>query len=256
MKPNCIQPESLHHLREATEEDRQHAEISDLRSLWREYCGSVVNPSVRKTRGVRVQVRETRRRESESFLHGSNLFPVNSQLWMHVCTPVVCFSKIKCMVFHNCRWLAVLMEALGSTIVVCVAVFSTLQRDSLSTGLVGISITYALQVGLCTHKCSVFLSSHWRIFLSLLKPSLRASFQTTVSLNGLIRSGTELETYMVSVERIEDYCGVQSEASSRLSNQISVVSWDLFVALCSSFFRRLGQAKDSSPWMIGPKKER
>ena len=38
------------------------------------------------------------------------------------------------------------MEVIGSSIVVSVAIFSTLHRDTLSTGLAGVSITYALQV--------------------------------------------------------------------------------------------------------------
>ena len=41
------------------------------------------------------------------------------------------------------------MEVIGSSIVVSVAIFSTLQRDTLSTGLAGVSITYALQVAFC-----------------------------------------------------------------------------------------------------------
>ena len=38
------------------------------------------------------------------------------------------------------------MEVIGSSIVISVAIFSTLQRDTMSIGLAGVSITYALQV--------------------------------------------------------------------------------------------------------------
>ena len=38
------------------------------------------------------------------------------------------------------------MELLGSTVVFFVAMFVTLQRNTLSAGLAGVSITYALQV--------------------------------------------------------------------------------------------------------------
>ena len=50
---------------------------------------------------------------------------------------------------YLCRWLGIIMEVIGSSIVVSVAIFSTLQRDTLSTGLAGVSITYALQVAFC-----------------------------------------------------------------------------------------------------------
>ena len=44
------------------------------------------------------------------------------------------------------RWLAVRLEAVGNIIVFAAALFSVLGRDSLSPGLVGLSVSYALQV--------------------------------------------------------------------------------------------------------------
>jgi len=44
------------------------------------------------------------------------------------------------------RWLAVRLETIGNFIIFFASVFSVLGRDTLSPGIVGLSVSYALQV--------------------------------------------------------------------------------------------------------------
>uniref|UniRef100_A0A8C4NL06 ABC-type glutathione-S-conjugate transporter n=1 Tax=Eptatretus burgeri TaxID=7764 RepID=A0A8C4NL06_EPTBU len=78
------------------------------------------------------------------------------------------------------RWLAVRLEAVGNCVVLFASVFAVFYRDTLSPGLVGLSITYALQV--------------------------------TMSLSWMVRMSSELETNIVAVERIKEYAETPTEA--------------------------------------------
>ena len=71
------------------------------------------------------------------------------------------------------RWLSIRLEALGNTIVFFAALLAILGRDTLEPGLVGLSLSYAMQI--------------------------------TGSLNMLIRQTSQVENNMVSVERIKEY---------------------------------------------------
>jgi ATP-binding cassette subfamily C (CFTR/MRP) protein 1 len=71
------------------------------------------------------------------------------------------------------RWLAIRLELLGNLIILFASLFAVISRESIEPGLVGLSLTYALDV--------------------------------TMGLNQLIRMTTEVETNMVSVERIKEY---------------------------------------------------
>uniref|UniRef100_A0A1B6H685 ABC-type glutathione-S-conjugate transporter n=1 Tax=Homalodisca liturata TaxID=320908 RepID=A0A1B6H685_9HEMI len=79
------------------------------------------------------------------------------------------------------RWLAVRLESVGNLIVFFSALFAVLYRGSLDAGLAGISITYALQV--------------------------------TGTLNFFVRSAADVETNIVSVERIKEYTEIKQEAA-------------------------------------------
>ncbi|XP_023265173.1 canalicular multispecific organic anion transporter 1 [Seriola lalandi dorsalis] len=78
------------------------------------------------------------------------------------------------------RWLAIRLEFLGNLVVFFAALFAVISRDSLDSGLVGLSISYALNV--------------------------------TQTLNWLVRMTSELETNIVAVERVSEYAELENEA--------------------------------------------
>ncbi|CAK6953270.1 canalicular multispecific organic anion transporter 1 [Scomber scombrus] len=78
------------------------------------------------------------------------------------------------------RWLAIRLEFLGNLVVFFAALFAVISRDSLDSGLVGLSISYALNV--------------------------------TQTLNWLVRMSSELETNIVAVERVSEYSEIENEA--------------------------------------------
>ncbi|KAL6101831.1 abcc2 [Pungitius sinensis] len=78
------------------------------------------------------------------------------------------------------RWLAIRLEFLGNLVVFFAALFAVISRDSLDSGLVGLSISYALNV--------------------------------TQTLNWLVRMTSELENNIVAVERVSEYSALENEA--------------------------------------------
>ncbi|KAI9672198.1 MAG: hypothetical protein M1831_002012 [Alyxoria varia] len=94
------------------------------------------------------------------------------------------------------RWLAIRLEFLGSIIILAAAGFSIIsvvQNTGLSAGLVGLAMSYALQI--------------------------------TQSLNWIVRQTVEVETNIVSVERILEYARLPSEAPEILPNRRPPISW-------------------------------
>ncbi|KAL2082928.1 hypothetical protein ACEWY4_020701 [Coilia grayii] len=79
------------------------------------------------------------------------------------------------------RWLAIRLEFLGNLVVFFSALFAVISRESLNSGLVGLSISYALNV--------------------------------TQTLNWLVRMTSELETNIVAVERVSEYTEITNEAA-------------------------------------------
>ncbi|XP_077258461.1 multidrug-Resistance like Protein 1 isoform X5 [Temnothorax americanus] len=78
------------------------------------------------------------------------------------------------------RWLAVRLEMVGNLIIFFAALFAVLSRNTMSSGLVGLSVSYALQI--------------------------------TQTLNWLVRMTSDVETNIVAVERIKEYGETAQEA--------------------------------------------
>jgi len=89
------------------------------------------------------------------------------------------------------RWLAIRLEMVGNLIILFAALFAVMGKD-LSPGLVGLSVSYALQV--------------------------------TQTLNWLVRMTSDVETNIVAVERIKEYGETEQEAPWE-NNTVLPVNW-------------------------------
>ncbi|PKY06223.1 multidrug resistance-associated protein [Aspergillus campestris IBT 28561] len=94
------------------------------------------------------------------------------------------------------RWLAVRLEFIGSIIILASAVLSIVSVASgsgLSAGMVGLAMSYALQI--------------------------------TQSLNWIVRQTVEVETNIVSVERVLEYASLPSEAPEVIFKNRPAIGW-------------------------------
>ncbi|KAK3357106.1 ABC transporter type 1, transmembrane domain-containing protein [Lasiosphaeria hispida] len=94
------------------------------------------------------------------------------------------------------RWLAVRLELIGAVVILSAAGFSIISVTSgsgLSPGAVGLAMSYALQI--------------------------------TGSLNWIVRQTVEVETNIVSVERVLEYARLPSEAPEIVRRNRPAVSW-------------------------------
>lgn len=94
------------------------------------------------------------------------------------------------------RWLAVRLEFIGSFIILAAASFAIIyvaRGSKLSAGMVGLAMSYALQI--------------------------------TQSLNWIVRQTVEVETNIVSVERILEYARLPGEAPEVIPKNRPKISW-------------------------------
>ncbi|EXJ83852.1 hypothetical protein A1O1_07480 [Capronia coronata CBS 617.96] len=94
------------------------------------------------------------------------------------------------------RWLAVRLEFIGSIIILAAAVFAIITvttGGALSAGMVGLAMSYALQI--------------------------------TQSLNWIVRQTVEVETNIVSVERVLEYASLPNEAPEVIFKSRPSIGW-------------------------------
>lgn len=90
-------------------------------------------------------------------------------------------------------WLAVRLETIVNVLTLFTALFAVFMRHRLTPGVVGLTITYAMQI--------------------------------SQSLNWLVRMASDIETNIVSVERVDEYSQLQSEASWDIPETKPPVTW-------------------------------
>uniref|UniRef100_A0A2K5RS16 ATP binding cassette subfamily C member 6 n=1 Tax=Cebus imitator TaxID=2715852 RepID=A0A2K5RS16_CEBIM len=137
--------------------------------------GNLLNRFSKETDTVDVDIPDKLR---SLLMYAFGLLEVS--LVVAVTTPVPTHPTVA----SHCRWLAANVELLGNGLVFAAATCAVLSKAHLSAGLVGFSVSAALQV--------------------------------TQTLQWVVRNWTDLENSIVSVERMQDYAWTPKEAPWRL----------------------------------------
>ncbi|KAG5854427.1 multidrug resistance-associated protein 1-like [Anguilla rostrata] len=95
--------------------------------------------------------------------------------------------------FVATRWLAVNLEFLGNAVVLAAAILSVMGKDTLSPGIVGLAVSHSLQV--------------------------------TGILSWIVRSWTDVENNIVSVERVKEYAETPKEAAWTVESKPLPEAW-------------------------------
>ena len=95
--------------------------------------------------------------------------------------------------FISSRWLSVRLESTGNLIILFTALFSVISRDYMDPGKVGLALSYALNI--------------------------------TMSMHLLVRMTSEIETNMVSAERIIEYQTTEQEAPYEIEHNEVPGKW-------------------------------
>ncbi|XP_076816557.1 multidrug resistance-associated protein 1-like isoform X1 [Clavelina lepadiformis] len=93
------------------------------------------------------------------------------------------------------RWLAIRLDVIGNAIVFFAALFAVLSRGTISGGLAGLSLSYALQI--------------------------------TSMLNWLVRQTSETEIHIVAVERLKEYADEEKEADWEIHETVPPSKWPM-----------------------------
>lgn len=110
------------------------------------------------------------------------------------CDNKVDLNQICMFINYTCnRWLGYRLEFVGNLIVLTATIIAVTSSDSISAGILGLSITYALQI--------------------------------TENLNWMVRLTSDLETQVVSLERIIEYTEIKTEAAWDNFMYRSPVGW-------------------------------
>ncbi|CAH1406917.1 unnamed protein product [Nezara viridula] len=91
------------------------------------------------------------------------------------------------------RWLSVRLQMIGNFIIFFATLFAIIGKDSLSPGIVGLSVSYTLQI--------------------------------TGALNFLVQVTAEVENNIVSVERIKEYTNTPQEAAWEITPSVAGSDW-------------------------------
>ncbi|XP_066908740.1 multidrug resistance-associated protein 1 isoform X2 [Halyomorpha halys] len=91
------------------------------------------------------------------------------------------------------RWLGIRLQLIGGVIIFFASLFAIIGKDYLSPGIIGLSVSYTLQI--------------------------------TIFLHMLVVMATEVESNIVAVERIEEYCNTPQEAPWYITTSNVTADW-------------------------------